>query len=51
MKIRIHYELPNWDEEDYFNLEGDTPEEIRNKADRELAIRGGINPWSEVLSE
>jgi hypothetical protein len=50
MKARIHFELHDG-YEDWIDLSGDTPEEIRTKADQELAKRGGVNPWSEILSE
>ncbi len=39
------------DSEDSVVIQGDTHEEIRDKAAIELEIRGGINPWSEKLAD
>lgn len=48
MAFIIHFELENgW--EDSFVIEGETIEEIREKANYELKIRGGKNPWSERI--
>jgi hypothetical protein len=50
MKARINFTIGDNDDaiEDSFVLDG-SPEEIREQAEVELAKRGGINPWSEVL--
>lgn len=49
MKFRIHYELANGDE-DSIVIEGDTLDDIRQKAGEEVAKRSGQNPWSEELN-
>lgn len=49
MKVKICYTLPNG-EEDYFILSG-VIEDIKKKAEIELAKRGAIDRWSEVLKE
>lgn len=48
MRARIHYTLPDGSD-DSLILEGDTVEEIREKADRELERRSATDPWSEEL--
>ena len=53
MKFRIHYTIKGADGspvEDSIVIEGDTVEEIRNKADAALSHRGGVDPWSEELA-
>lgn len=49
MTVRIHYTLPNG-AEDSIVLSGETVEDIREQADREVAARGATNPWSEVIT-
>lgn len=49
MRFRINYELPSG-YEDSFEVEGESVEEIREKAMAGLSQRGGTNPWSEELS-
>lgn len=52
MKFRIHFKVPDVDgqqAEDSVVVEGDTVEQIREKADSEVLRRGGIDPWSEEL--
>jgi hypothetical protein len=48
MKFEIHFELADGSE-DFVVIEGDTVEEIREKADAEVAKRNGENPWSKEL--
>ena len=50
MKFRIHYTLQG-DIEDSFILDGDSIEEMREMAESELTRRGGVDPWSEDLTE
>lgn len=47
MKFRIHYEVNG--HEDSVIVTGDTLEEIRDVANREIAGRGATNAWSEEL--
>lgn len=47
MKARIHYTING--EEGSIVLEGDTVEDIREQAEREIARRGATDPWSEEL--
>lgn len=47
MRVRIHWNVGDY--EDSMIIEGDTVEEIREKAEAEVAKRGGKNPWSEEL--
>ena len=51
MKYRIHFEHQNG-VEDFIDLEGDTVEEIRDKADKELLKRNAVmdSRWSERLA-
>lgn len=52
MKYRINYEIldENGDyHPDSVILDGDSVDEIREKADLHLANRGGKNPWSEEI--
>ncbi len=48
MKFRIHYTLKDGSE-DSIVVEGESHEEIREKADIMLEERGGKDPWSEEL--
>ena len=48
MKFKIHYTLPDGSD-DSIVISGETTDEIREKADAELAKRGGTDPWSEEL--
>lgn len=53
MRFRIHYTITGnngVDYEDSIIVNGDTVEEIREKADQELVRRGGFDPWSEELT-
>ena len=53
MKYRINYTLdPDGPSEakDSFIVDADTIEEIREKANREVAVRGARFPWSEKLA-
>lgn len=50
MKFEIHYEL-GYDEHDYFIVEGDTVEEIRQLADEGVSRRNGKNPYSVEITE
>ena len=52
MIFRIHYDLldkAGATQSDSIVLEGDTIEEVRDKANAELKKRGGTDPWSEEL--
>jgi len=49
MRFRIHFEVNGF--EDSIVLTGDTVDEIRAKAEAELARRRAINPWSEEIPE
>lgn len=51
MKFRIHFLHADCETEDYFDVRGETVEEIRAKASDELFMRGGIGAWSEELSQ
>lgn len=48
MTYRIHFEWPDGTE-DSVVVSGDTIEDIRERANVEIARRGGKNPWSENL--
>ena len=48
MTFRIHFEHSDGSE-DHIDIQGSTIEEIREKAEYEIAKRGGLNPWSEEL--
>ena len=48
MTFKIHYTLADGTE-DSIVLSGDTVEEIREQADKEVGARGGVDPWSEEL--
>lgn len=50
MKALIHFEYADGTE-DSIVLAGDTANEIRQQADRQLEIRGGLHPWSEIIEE
>ena len=50
MKFRINYTLQGGTE-DSFLLDGDSIEEMREMAESELTRRGGVDPWSEDLTE
>jgi hypothetical protein len=50
MKFRIHFTLKDGTE-DSVVVSGDTIEEIREKAEKEVSSRGGLDPWSESLVE
>lgn len=45
---RIHYTLPDGTE-DAVIVEGETIEDVRYKAEQEIAARNATNPWSEEL--
>lgn len=45
----IHFELPNSPVPDSIVITGETIEEIREKAEKELTARGGQNPRSEEI--
>lgn len=47
MKYRIHFSVG--DKMDHVDVDGETEDEIRAKADAEIAKRGGIHPWSQEL--
>lgn len=49
LTFKIHFEHRDGTE-DFVVLSGDTVDEIREKAEAELAKRGGKNPWSEEIS-
>jgi hypothetical protein len=49
VKAIIHFTVGDYD--DSIVVDGSSPEEIRTKADAELAKRGGTNPWSEIIEE
>lgn len=54
MRFRVHYRLPTRDgfgnfHEDSVVVSGDTVEDVREAANRELEKRGGLDPWSEEL--
>lgn len=48
MMYRIHYTLSDGSE-DSFIVSGGSIEGIRNRAEHELAKRGGAEAWSEEL--
>lgn len=53
MKFRIGFCFKGKDgeeHEDSIVLQGDTVEEIRVAVDKELAARGGYDPWSEEIN-
>jgi hypothetical protein len=50
MKFKIYGEWANG-EEDCLTIEGDTIEEIREKAEEETSRRGWQNCWSEQVEE
>ena len=45
LRFEIHFELHDGTE-DYIVISGATIDEIRAAAEREVAKRGGKNPWS-----
>lgn len=47
MMFRIHFTANGVD--DSVVVEGDTVEEIRVRAEAEVARRNGVDPWSEEL--
>ena len=47
MTFRIHFNIGEY--EDSLVISADTTDEIREKAEEELAKRGGTDPWSEEL--
>lgn len=47
MRFKIHFTV-NGVEDDVI-VYGDTLEEIRDRANREVESRGGTDPWSEEL--
>ena len=49
MRFEIHYTVG--DEDDYVIVSGKTIEEIREQADRAVALRGGKDPWSVQLDK
>lgn len=49
MKYRIHYTLADGSE-DSVVVTGGSIEAIRERAEEEVAKRGGTNPWSEPIS-
>lgn len=50
MKFKITYTLPNGDE-DYFIIEGDDMETIREKAAKEIKRRGISYAYSEEIKD
>ena len=48
MKFRIYYTTQDGTV-DSIVVSGETTEEIRETADKELAKRGGQDPWSEEI--
>jgi len=46
MRYKIHYTLADGSE-DSIIVEGDTIEEVRDRANAEVSARGGRDPWSE----
>ena len=50
MFVRINFTRPDGTE-DSIVFQGDTNEAIKLQSDKELAKRGAVNPWSEVLEE
>lgn len=48
MRYRIHYTLADGTE-DSVVVCGDTIEEVRERAEAEVARRGGTNPWSAAI--
>lgn len=47
MTALIHFTVNGID--DSIVISAESPEEIRAKAESELATRGGVDPWSEIL--
>ena len=50
MRFKIHFEWPDGTE-DCVGVEGDTIEQVRERAVAEVAKRGGLDPWSEEIKE
>lgn len=50
MIFRIHFTLPNGSQ-DSVVIEGDDIDELRERAEAEVAKRGATDPWSEELEE
>lgn len=50
MRFEIHYELADGTE-DMVIVSGNTEAEVRDRALREVAKRGGCNPWSREIVE
>ena len=50
LKYRIHFTYPNGDEE-YVEISGSDIEELRLEAALAVDSRGGLNPWSEEITE
>jgi hypothetical protein len=48
MVYRIHYELPDGSS-DSVDINGESIEEIRAKAESEISKRNGANPWSQEI--
>lgn len=52
MKFRIHSTVPTYNEQDYEDsvvVEGETIDDVRERANAEVTRRGGVDPWSEEL--
>ena len=49
MKARINFTVGEY--EDSIIVCGDSPEEIRDTAEAEIAKRGGTNEWAEILED
>jgi hypothetical protein len=50
MLARIYWECKNGTEDSAL-IEADTIHELREKAIEIVSIRGGQNPWSEIIEE
>ncbi len=48
MTFKIHFEHADGTEDSVI-VEGETIEEIREEAEKQIAARNGQNPWSEEL--
>lgn len=49
MKYRIHFTLADGSE-DHVVIEGESDPELRERAGKEVAKRGGTNAWSEPVT-
>ena len=48
LRYKIHFDYPGGGS-DSFVVDGDSIEEIQEKAERGVELRLGLNPWSEEI--